>query len=372
MPTPIKVLHVLESVEGGVVRHVSDLVKYGDGATHAVALPRERHGYFTDHAAVAAIGAAAAQTRFVDMRRSITSWRNPAAVAKIARFASAWSPDVIHGHSSIGGVAARLIGAARPTSAVVWTPHAIAPQRAALAIERALSRITDRVVAVSSSEASLLTTLSIASGEQLVVIPNGIELDPVIADPPSLHELCGAPPEAPLVGCVARLSEQKGIDTLIQAARLVFERHPSVWFVMIGAGDLAPLVRDAAASMPRFAWIDGLPQARGVLDQLSMFVLLSRYEGLPYALMEAMAAGLPCVVTDVVGNQELVADGETGVLVPAEDAEAAADGVLRLLADDAARGTLGSAARSYAARFDVAVMAQQTVAMYRDAIAKRR
>jgi glycosyltransferase involved in cell wall biosynthesis len=368
---PIKVLHVLEAVEGGTARHLRDLVMYGEGAQHAVAVPRERHGHFTDFDALEDIRGVAAHTLHVDMRRSPASWRNPVAVARIAAFARRWGPDVIHGHSSIGGVAARIIGAARPRTAVVWTPNGVLTDRVTTTIERTLARLTDKIIAVSDSEAELLRELSIGTADQLAVIPNGIELHPTVASSPSLRELCGIPTDAPIIGSIARLSAQKGIDTLVESARIVFDRQSTAWFVLIGSGDLGHVARDAAARMPRFAWLDGLPQARGVLDQFSLFVLLSRYEGMPYALMEAMAAGLPCVVTDAVGNRDIVTDEETGLLVPVDAPGTAAEAVLRFLSDDALRAKLGAAAQDRAREFDAAIMAERTVGLYRDCLAAK-
>jgi glycosyltransferase involved in cell wall biosynthesis len=372
MSEPIKVLHVVEAVEGGVVRHVRDLVTFGTGASHAVAMPKERHGYFTDFAALAEIEAAVDHTLYVDMRRSVASPRNPAAVRRIARFADSWSPDVVHGHATIGGVAARLVATRRRDRVAVWTPNGVLAQRAAVLIERGLARLTDRIIAVSSSEAHLLRELSIATAKQLAVIPNGIDLDPASVDPPSLHELCGIPAGSQIVGCIARLSEQKGIDTFIATARIVLERVPAAWFVLIGSGDLAPLARDAEQTLSRFSWIDGLAGAGAVQAQLSVFALLSRYEGLPYVLMEAAAAGTPCVVTDAVGNRDIIANEASGLLVPIDDAAAAADAIVRVLTDGALHARLSKGAKARAQSFDARTMARQTVALYEDSVRATR
>jgi glycosyltransferase involved in cell wall biosynthesis len=367
---PLRVLHVVEAVEGGVIRHVRDLVTYGQGATHAVAMPRERHGYFTDRGALAEIETAASHTEYVNLRRSSTSWRNPVAVSAIARFARAWAPDVVHGHSSIGGVAARLIGRHRDR-ATVWTPNGVMTRRSTVLIERGLARMTDRIIAVSASEAGLLRDLSIGSANQIAVIPNGIDLHPDISNPPSLRDLCGIPTDAQIVGCIARLSPQKGIDTFIAAARSVLAHVPSAWFVLIGSGDLAPLARDAADTVPRFSWIDGLADARAVQPQLAAFALLSRYEGLPYVLMEAMAAGTPCVATEAIGNRDIIDDGASGLLVPIDDSQAAADALIRVLRDDALRARLGEGALKRARDFDAATMADRTVALYQECVGAR-
>src|SRR5438105_1558639 len=123
----VKVLHVLEAIETGVARHLRNLVRNVD-AEHTVVLPSGRVGGTTDTAAFGEMEAAGARLERVEMRRSPVSPVTLAAVPRIRRIIRAIRPDVVHGHSAIGGAVARL--AATGTGAArVYTPHGLHPAR---------------------------------------------------------------------------------------------------------------------------------------------------------------------------------------------------------------------------------------------------
>lgn len=316
----LTVLHVLEALTGGASRHVADLVSNVRSVEHVVVVPPERIGDVTDHRAVAQMREANARVHVVDMRRMPLHPANARALAAVSTLARTEAIDVVHGHSSIGGVIARLV-ARRHHLPVVYTPHGVMPNRAVIAIERRLARHTDAIVAVSPTEAELLTRLRIARDEQLVLIPNGIDITPV-ADGTDLRALVGIPPDVPVVGTIARLVSQKAPLDFVEVCRLVAQARPDAHFVLIGDGKLSDEV-DAAVAVwdkdGRFHRLRALPNAARVLGQLDAFVLTSRYEGAPYAALEAMREGAPMVLTRVVGSTDLVSHGETGFLCEAGD-----------------------------------------------------
>jgi len=364
-----RVVHVLEAVEGGTARHVTDLVTHATGVDHVVVVPAERVGGYTDRTAVPAMRAAGADVRIVDMRRSVTASQNVRALAAVAGLVRELRPDVIHGHSSIGGVVARLAARRVRGLRCVWTPNGVLESRAVVAIERGLARLTDRIIAVSPSERDLLARLRIGRPGQVVVIPNGIELiEP--STTPDLRRLCGVPPATPLVGCVGRLAPQKGIDTFLSACRRVADDVPDAHFLLIADGPLAPMVRERTAGWDRLTWLTGLPDARRVLGQLDVFALLSRYEGAPYTPVEAMWAGAPVVLTDVVGNRDAV-DSRSGVLVPPEDPAAAAAAITRLLRHPDAAQVAGGR-RRVEEHFDIRKVAQATADLYEEVSVRPR
>src|SRR4051812_13397230 len=167
------VLHVLEAIEGGVARHMLNVVRNVD-AHHIVATPLERAGGVTDTAALESMAAAGARLELVDMRRSPTHPRKLVAVGKVQRIARRTRPDVIHGHSAIGGAVGRLaaIGSQTPC---VYTPHGFFPARSAWAVERALAPLTDCLVAASKSEAEQAQQHGVAVRGRVVVIPNVVD-----------------------------------------------------------------------------------------------------------------------------------------------------------------------------------------------------
>lgn len=361
----LRVLHVLEALEGGTSRHLIDVVRHAHGIEHEVVVPERRIGSLTDETALGHLRAAGAAVHLVDMRRAPWAPANAAAVRRIRALARERRPDLVHGHSSIGGLLARLastgLGVPR-----VYTPNGITQVRPGQLVERAMRPLTDRLVAVSASEGDLAVRLGLVPRPRLAVIPNGIavEAPPVVA----LREQLGVPGDVPLVGMLGRLVPQKAPLDFVAACARIADVRRDVRFVLIGGGALQREVDDAVAARglaERFTRIETVVGAAGALGQLDVFVLTSRFEGGPYAPLEAMRAGTPCVVTDVVGNRDAIEHGVTGLLVPPGAPAAAAGAVLELLADDDRRAAMGAAGPGRVAKlFDVREMGERLAALY--------
>jgi len=153
----------------------------------------------------------------------------------------------------------------------------------------------------------------------------------------------------------------------------VHRRLGDVHFVLIGDGpqreDVAHLVHAAAIDQPLHV-IPELPDAAATMEQLDVFVLASRFEGGPYAPLEAMRAGTPVVLTDVVGNRDVVAPGRSGFLVAEHDPAALADTVLDLLLDPDLRHAVGrSGAERVRERFDLAKTGPELRGVYGSLVA---
>jgi glycosyltransferase involved in cell wall biosynthesis len=148
----------------------------------------------------------------------------------------------------------------------------------------------------------------------------------------------------PIVGSVARLDRQKGLDVLVRALPLL----PGVSVVLVGGGPermtLEQMAKETGVD-DRLIITGWREDARDHLTGLDLFVLPSRFEGFPLAILEAMLACLPVVATDVGSVAEAVIDGETGLLVPPEDPEALAASISELLADPERRRRMGAAGR---------------------------
>jgi glycosyltransferase involved in cell wall biosynthesis len=173
---------------------------------------------------------------------------------------------------------------------------------------------------------------------------------------------------------VGRLAAVKGLPVLFEAIRTVLAEHPALRLTLIGdgpeRGDLTRMVaRMGLADVVGFAGYRGQDEVAEALGQADMLVLPSFAEGVPVVLMEAMAAGLPVLTTQIAGVPELVRDGESGVLVPPGDAAALAEGLRRLLGDPALRARMGAAGRAYVAEhFNVKTEAAKLGVMIRTEI----
>jgi glycosyltransferase involved in cell wall biosynthesis len=176
-----------------------------------------------------------------------------------------------------------------------------------------------------------------------------------------------------VIGTVANLRATKGYPDLLAGARRVVDRVPAVRFVAVGRGPLEAELRRQAEQLglgDRFSFLGFRPDAVRVMSAFDVFCLPSHHEGLPVALMEALALGLPVVATRVGGVAELVTDGVDAVLVPAGEPATLADALVALAQDPARRGALGRAACARADALDAATAARAIEAVYREAVGR--
>jgi len=389
------VVHVLEALEGGTARHVSDLVTRVAGVEHHVAVPPSRVGGVTAVEAVEEMEAAGATIHRIDMRRLPLSPRNATALWELGRLVRRVRPDVVHGHSSAGGALARLAaatvggarsgtggggaggggagGAGRPRR--IYTPNGVYPGAPAAAAERGFGPLTDRLVAVSESEARLVAIRAIVPEERIVVIRNGIDPTPPPPGGPDLRAQLGIDAGVPLIGFIGRLVPQKAPGLVVEAAGILLRQGVEAVTVMIGSGPLSGEVDRAIRDLSltsRVRRVGHLSRAATVIGQLDVLVLPSLYEGCPYAPLEAMRAGVSVVLSDATGNRDVVDHGRTGLLFPPGDAASLAGAVSLLLSDAALRDRLTAAARErLAADFDITDMAAATGRLYAEETAAR-
>jgi glycosyltransferase involved in cell wall biosynthesis len=363
---------VLEAVRGGTSRHLADVVTHTPGVAHHVAVPpagEPRGGAVYDQAAVDRMVADGAVIHLIEMRREPWHPDNVRALHHLRNLVGTLKPDVIHGHSSVGGALARVSG--RP---VVYTANGVATDAVYRLVERALGRRAERWIAVSESEALSAIELHLARPERVVTIPNGI---PVVYQPATmdLRSDLGIPTGAPLIGTVARLVAQKDPVRFVEVAAAIAHRRPDAHFLLIGMGPLqADVDRARAVAGLGSNWhqVPHLDDAANVIDQLDVFVSTSRFEGAPYTPLEAMRAGVPIVLSDVVGNHDVIESGTSGFLCPQGDPQALADAVIRLLSqDDLRAAVVAAAAERFADRFDVVDMGRTLASVYAEVVKAR-
>ena len=224
---------------------------------------------------------------------------------------------------------------------------------------------------------------------KVMVIRNGVDLSRFLGrrGDGRFHREFGLPPSAPLIAVFSRLIGAKGVEHFLEAAAVVAARAPDVRFLVVGDRTLAAhgaLVRDDSyrTELERRAarlGLDGRVVFTGfrtdvpeLLSEIAVSVLPSiRGEGLPNAVLEAMAAGAAVVATDVGGNAEAVEDGVTGLLVPPRDAQALARAICRLLQTPELAARFGAAGRERVTRlFSLQRYVGETEALYAELIAE--
>ncbi len=293
---------------------------------------------------------------------------DPRAVAAIARRARGW--DLLHAHSSHALQAAVLALAASGAPAGL-----VAARRLDYPLSSpAVWRRADLILAVSTPVARVLEGCGLAPA-RIRVVHDGIDPDELRpAEPGRLRSAAGAGADRVLVGSAGALVGHKDHRTLVRAAARVAEGRPDVRFLVAGEGPLRPEleaeVRERGLA-DRFALPGHVDDVARSLGDLDLFVMSSREEGLGTAALEAMAAGVPTVVTRAGGLADVA--GDLLPAVPPEDPAALAAEIGRLLDDPEARGELGRAGRRRVEeRFTARRMAESTLAAYRTVAAARR
>ncbi len=185
--------------------------------------------------------------------------------------------------------------------------------------------------------------------DTIQVLPNGIDTTPALANL-SLKESLGIAPGETVIVCVANLHTNKGHAYLLEAFENVHQRHPRAKLFLIGDGEEKANLKkqiDSYVSREHIFFLGKRTDVPKILQLSHIFVLPTFFEGMSNALMEAMAAGLPVITTDIEENRELVKDKATGMLVPVKNSDAIADALEKLLADEALRSRIGQAAKKF-------------------------
>jgi glycosyltransferase involved in cell wall biosynthesis len=232
-------------------------------------------------------------------------------------------------------------------------------------LSRFLSRWADAIIC-NSEQPRRRAPRALAARH--VVIRNGVEpLRPTRARA-DVRRALGLSEVAPVVGSVGRLVPAKNYPLMLQVALDVLRTHPETTFLLVGGGPLEAELRSRLRhlGLDRKVWLTGeRDDVADLMSALDVFLLTSSREGMPNAVMEAMAVGLPCVVTDAGGSAELVVHGETGYVCPVGDQDGLATSVRRLLDDAAARDRFAAAGRArVACEFSPERMAAVTGALY--------
>jgi glycosyltransferase involved in cell wall biosynthesis len=256
----------------------------------------------------------------------------------------------------------QLIAHLPPSRVRGWTPRdmlrRLIGKRARYLLSTGVSGyVSNKTICVSNAVREVLVNDYRFPARKTITVHNGVSTSTFV---PS--KMCGAAvrarlgvdPEEFLLVCAARLVEDKGVDIVIGAVSRVLRQGVSCRCIVIGDGLLKEKLRQQANSLGLwdYVYFEGFQEdVRPYMQAGSAFILTSHREGLPLSALEAMACGLPCIVTDVGGSAEAVKDQVVGLVIPRASVEAAADAILRLATHPDERAEMASRTRETVRQF---------------------
>ena len=297
---------------------------------------------------------------FPDLVREISPCHDLMAYIRLKKFFQENKFDVVHTHSSKAGIIGRYAARAAGVPVVVHTVHGQAfhpyqgklKNRLFILLETLAAGKCDRIYAVAQAMIDQCVAANVAPAEKYAVVYSGMETAD-FANSVRDHELrnrLGIPENARVIATVARLFQQKGYEYVIPAAEKVLQSYPAAHFLFIGDGPMydqlqADLRAKGIADHFHFAGLIPPGEVCRYLAQADMLWHLSLHEGLPRAVVQALASGIPAIGFALDGTPEVIFEGETGCLTAAEDVDAVAEKALQLLNDPERAAAMGAAGK---------------------------
>jgi glycosyltransferase involved in cell wall biosynthesis len=312
--------------------------------------------------------------------RPVDPWKDWLTVRNLTGVFRQAQPDIIHTHSGKAGILGRVAAHRAGVPIILHTIHGPSfgnfqgplPNLLFRSAERYAGSLTTHFVTVANAMTGQYLAAGIGRPEQYTCIFSGFVLEPFLAaaNDPALRARLGIAPGDFVVGKIARLVKLKGHDDLFAAAPALVRRCPQIKFLLVGNGIWRARFEKMAATLgltKHFIFTglvppDGVPRFMGIIDAL---VHLSRREGLPRALPQALAAARPVVAYDIDGAREICLDNETGFLVPPGDLTTLTERIVQLARDTGLRERLGRCGqRLVRQRFPVERMVDELEALY--------
>ena len=275
------------------------------------------------------------RTESLDMRRGVP---DPRGLIRLIRLVRAWKPDVLHSHMVHANLMARAVRLFARVPVIVSTIHNIYEGGPLwMAAYRVSNGLVDHMTIISEAAADRFVKEGIVPRELLTCVPNGVDTERFRQVAPGTREALRSS-----IGvddrfvwlAVGRFEIAKDYPNMLHAFAQVCQRDSNAVLLLVGHGSLQQETESLAQSLglgDRIRFLGVRSDVPEVMAAADGYVMSSAWEGMPIALLEAGAAGLPIVATRVGGNHEVVRDGESGFLVPPRDAEALGQAMLRLM-----------------------------------------
>ncbi|UCD35482.1 MAG: glycosyltransferase family 4 protein [Nitrospiraceae bacterium] len=316
-----------------------------------------------------------------ELQRNCHPAKDVKALVKLTAFLKKEKFDIVHTHTAKAGALGRIAAWFSGGAKIVHTSHGHnfygyfgpAKSRVIVAAEKLLAGFTDRITALTELERQDLFSYGVARPGNVAVINSGIDLGcyrDVQTDTSGIKKALNVPPNSVLVGFIGRLEPIKDPVSFVGAASLIVKKFSEAAFLIVGEGSLRPMLEARCRELrisqkvTLAGWREDVPEILSVLD---VIVLPSLNEAVGRILIEAGAAGKPAVASHVGGIPEIIRDGETGILVPPQDAASLARAISSLLENPERRTAMGEAAKKWIDdKFSALRMAEQFAHLYRE------
>jgi glycosyltransferase involved in cell wall biosynthesis len=299
---------------------------------------------------------------------------HPRGAIEVARVVRAWKPDLVHCHGTRAAFFSAWVGTLAPPllPPLLYTVHGLSYRKEMGRLRTTLfqlveawaSQAAQAVISVSQTDLKDMLQRGLLERRRAFHLPNAVVAERFAGgDRQAARRKLGLPTDAAVVGTVSRLVPQKAVDDLLRAAAAV----PDLFLVVVGEGPERPALECLIAELgigERVRLLGSRGDVPELLPALDIFALSSRWEGEPIALLEAMAAGLPCVATATEGAVEILQDSGAGLLTPVGDPGDLAEALKVLARDPDRRQAMSRAARQAVAERTYARSARRLAEIY--------
>lgn len=369
MDKKIRVLHVAEAA-GGVERYLETLFKYSKDQVENILVCSQNYDYKK-------FKTLADRVIVLRMAHDIEPSSDIKVERTLRRIIKQLKPDIVYAHSSKAGAFARIDDLGL-NNKVIYNPHgwAFNMQQSAKKkemykwVEKISAHFCDKIVCISDAEKESALREKICKPSKLQVIYNGIDLEEIEKTTPMSRAQLGIPEDAFVVGMVGRLSKQKAPDTFVKSAKLIKEKIPNAFFLMVGDGELRDQVEslinqyDLGSSFLITGWVDNPTAYMKIMD---VGMLLSRWEGFGLVLPEYMACGVPIIATNVDAIPNIVKDGVNGMLINKDSFVGAQKVCTRLNSDTELKDRIIASAKSMVKnKFGAKRVAKESIELYKN------
>jgi len=348
---PINLMHIALGLNiGGLERVIIDLLKGTDrGRYRPIVCCIHSRGALADEAEELGVPVILLNDAQANKNRG-KSLRKTAIVFKLTQLMNKEKISIVHTHNPLphlyGSLAARFAG----VPVVVHTKHGrnYPANKKRVLLNRLLSCLTDEIVAVSRDAYDVSVNIENIGKRKVSTIINGIDVTKYAQVHKGQNNSDGV-----IIGHVARLSPEKDQLTLLKSFAIVAKRLENATLVIAGDGQMRQQLQTEAIQLgvaDKISFLGFRNDIPELLQTFGLFVLSSIKEGTSLTILEAMAAGLPVVATNVGGNPEVVEHGHTGYIVPPKHPEKLADAIIEILSDKKKAKTMGANGRIIAQR----------------------